>query len=79
MGKFVVCAGIGLISGVICFFLTVAFLCFALLIYWGISHTHPDMTLTYKVAAPVAVLGAISGFIISLVRMFRHRSTAEAR
>ncbi|MGE5325283.1 MAG: hypothetical protein ACM3SW_20615 [Actinomycetota bacterium] len=78
MGKFVVCAGIGLISGVICFFLSVAFLCFGLLIYWGISHTHPDMTLTYKVAAPVALLAAVSGFIISLVRMFRHRPAAEA-
>ncbi|HET9181937.1 MAG TPA: hypothetical protein VFP59_07380 [Candidatus Angelobacter sp.] len=78
MGKFIISAGIGLVSGVICFFLSVAVLCFAFLIYWGISHSHPDMTLTYKVAAPVGLLAAVSGFIISLVRMFRHRPAAEA-
>jgi hypothetical protein len=71
MGKFIVCAGIGLVTGVICFFLSVAFLCFFLLIYWGFSHTHPDMSLTYKVAAPVAVLAALTGFAIGLFRVFR--------
>jgi hypothetical protein len=71
MGKFIVSAGIGLVTGVICFFLSVAFLCFVLLIYWGFSHTHPDMSLTYKAAAPVAVLAALTGFAISLFRMFR--------
>jgi hypothetical protein len=72
MGKFVICAGIGLVSGVICFFLSVAFLCFFLLLYWGFSHTHPDMSLAYKVAAPVALFAAVAGFIISLFRVFRH-------
>lgn len=71
MGKFVICAGIGLVSGVICFFLSVAFLCFVLLLYWGFSHTHPDMSLAYRVAAPVAVLAAFAGFMISLFRVFR--------
>lgn len=71
MGKLIVCAGIGLVTGVICFFLSVAFLCFVLLIYWGFSHTHPDMSLTYKAAAPVAVLAGLTGFAISLFRIFR--------
>lgn len=71
MGKFVICAGIGLVSGVICFFLSVAFLCFFLLLYWGFSHTHPDMSLAYRVAAPVALFAALAGFTISLFRAFR--------
>jgi hypothetical protein len=71
MGKFVICAGIGLVSGVICFFLSVAFLCFFLLLYWGFSHTHPDMSLAYRVAVPVALFAALAGFIISLFRTFR--------
>jgi len=71
MAKRFISAAIGLVSGVICFFLSVAFLCFFLLIYWGFSHTHPDMSLTYKVAAPVAFLAALTGFGISLVRSFR--------
>lgn len=71
MGKFVICAGIGLVSGVICFFLSVAFLCFFLLLYWGFSHTHPDMSLAYRVAAPVALFAALAGFTISLFRVFR--------
>ena len=72
MGKFVICAGIGLVSGVICFFLSVAFLCFFLLLYWGFSHTHPDMSLAYRVAGPVALFAAFAGFMISLFRAFRH-------
>jgi O-antigen/teichoic acid export membrane protein len=71
MGKFVICAGIGLVSGVICFFLSVAFLCFFLLLYWAFSHTHPDMSLAYRVAAPVALFATLAGFIISLFRAFR--------
>jgi len=71
MAKLFISAAIGLVSGVICFFLSVAFLCFFLLIYWGFSHTHPDMSLTYRVAAPVAFLAALTGFSISLVRSFR--------
>jgi hypothetical protein len=71
MRKFFLSAGIGLVSGVVCFFLSVAFLCVVLLILWGASHTRPDMTLAYKAAAPVALLAAICGFTITLVRTFR--------
>jgi hypothetical protein len=71
MRKLLLSAGIGLVSGVICFFLSVAFLAIFLLIFGGISHTRPDMTLTYKAAVPVALLAAVCGFTIALVRMFR--------
>ena len=74
MGKFFVSAGIGLVSGVISFFLSVAFLCFALLLAGILSHIRPDMTLTYKVAAPVAILAALTGFTVSLVRSVRRSS-----
>lgn len=62
---------IGLIAGVICFFVSVAFLCFVLLIMGAATHTRPDMTLTYRVAAPVAGLAALCGFTVSLVRGVR--------
>ncbi len=62
---------IGLVSGVISFFISVAFLCFVLLILSAVSHGRADMTLAYKVAAPVAVLAALSGFTITLVRGVR--------
>jgi hypothetical protein len=71
MKKFFLSAGIGLISGVITFFLSVAFLCFVLLAFRAGSHSTPDMTLAYKAAVPVAILGAVCGFIIALVRMGR--------
>lgn len=74
MGKLVLSAGIGLVTGIICFFLSVAFLCFVLLIVRGVTHTHPDMTLTYKAAAPVAVLAALTGFTVTLVRTVRGHS-----
>ncbi len=64
-------AAIGLVSGVICFFLSVAFLCFVLLIMSAISHNRADMSLAYRVAAPVAVLAAVCGFTITLVRGIR--------
>jgi hypothetical protein len=64
-------AAIGLASGVICFFLSVAFLCFVLLIVSAISHSRADMSLAYKVAAAVAVLAAVSGFMVTLVRGLR--------
>lgn len=73
MKKFFLSAGIGLFSGVITFFLSVAFLCIALLVLRAVSHTLPDMTLAYKAAVPVAILGAISGFMISLFRVGRSR------
>jgi hypothetical protein len=52
----------------------VAFLCFVLLALRATSHTTPDMTLAYKAAVPVAILGAICGFIIALVRVGRPRA-----
>ncbi|HZD94423.1 MAG TPA: hypothetical protein VE133_09225 [Candidatus Sulfotelmatobacter sp.] len=73
MRKFFLSAGIGLVSGVITFFLSVAFLCIVLLILRAVSHTNPDMSLAYKAAIPVALLGAICGFIIALVRTFGSR------
>ena len=74
MGKLVVSTAIGLVSGVICFFLSVAFLCFVLLGIRGFSHLQPDMALAYKAAAPVAILAAFTGFTISLVRAVRGAS-----
>ena len=71
MRKFFLSAGIGLFSGVITFFLSVAFLCIALLVLRAASHTQPDMTLAYKAAVPVAILGAICGFMIAMVRVGR--------
>ena len=71
MKKFFLSAGIGLVSGVITFFISVAFLCFVLLAFRAANHTTSDMTLAYKAAVPVAILGAISGFIIALVRVGR--------
>jgi hypothetical protein len=71
MKKFLLSAGIGLVSGVITFFLSVAFLCIVLLVMRAASHTQPDMTLAYKAAIPAAVLGALCGFTVSLVRSFR--------
>lgn len=69
---------IGLVSGIVCFFLSVAFLCFVLLAIRGLTHTHPDMTLAYKAAAPVAILAAFSGFTITLVRIVRGRSASSS-
>ncbi len=77
MRKLILSAAIGLVSGVICFFLSVAFLCFVLLIFWGVTHNRPDLTLAYKVAAPVGLLAALVGFAITLVRSFR--TTAEQK
>ena len=74
MGKFFVSAGIGLVSGIISFFVSVAFLCFVLLFAGALSHIRPDMTLTYKAASPVAVLAALTGFTVSLVRSVRRAS-----
>jgi uncharacterized YccA/Bax inhibitor family protein len=73
MKKFFLSAGIGVVSGIITFFLSVAFLCFVLLAVRAFGHTRPDMTLAYRVAAPVALLGAIGGFVVALVRLFRSR------
>jgi len=74
MKKFFLSAGIGVVSGIITFFLSVAFLCFVLLAIRAVGHTRPDMTLAYRVAAPVALLGAILGFTVSLFRLLRSRT-----
>jgi len=71
MGKLLLSAGIGLASGIICFFLSVAFLAFLLLIMGAVSHTRPDMTLAYKAAVPVALLASLCGFTVTLVRGLR--------
>lgn len=70
---------IGLTAAVICFFLSVAFLCFVLLIIGAVTHTRPDMTLTYKAAAPVAALALVCGFCITLVRRLRSAGHAARR
>jgi hypothetical protein len=71
MGKLFLSAGVGLVSGVLSFFLSVALLCFVLLLAGALSHTRPDMTLAYKVAGPVAILAALTGFTVALVRSIR--------
>jgi hypothetical protein len=71
MRSLILSAAVGFGSGVICFFLSVALLCFVLLIMGALTHTHPDMTLTYKAAAPVAALAAAIGFGVTLVRRAR--------
>jgi hypothetical protein len=77
MKNFFVSAGIGLAAGFICFFLSVAFLSFLLLIIRGIMHTRPDMSLTYKAALPVAILAAFTAFTITLVRAVRSHPLAK--
>jgi hypothetical protein len=79
MRRFIVSAGIGLVSGVIAFFLSVAFLCFVLLAIRATSHTNPNMTLAYRAAWPVGILGAICGFVIALVRGGRSRTANQPR
>jgi drug/metabolite transporter (DMT)-like permease len=74
MKKFFLSAGIGIVAGVITFFLSVAFLCFVLLALRAASHTTPDMTLAYKAAVPVAILGAICGFTLTMIRAGRPRT-----
>jgi len=71
MRKLILSVAIGLVAGVIFFFLSVAFLCFVLLIAGAIRHARPDMTLAIKAAVPVGVLAMICGFIITLVRTVR--------
>lgn len=68
MKRFILSAGVGLASGLIAFFLSVAFLCFILLALRAMSHAMPDMSLAYKAAIPVAILGAICGFFLTLLR-----------
>lgn len=71
MRSFILSVAVGFGSGVICFFISVAFLCFVLLLMGAVTHSRPDMTLTYKAAAPVAALAAMVGFGVTLVRSLR--------
>lgn len=77
MSKFFMSVGVGLVSGILSFFLSVAFLCFVLLLAGAVSHTRPDMTLAYKAAAPVAILAALTGFTVALFRSVRRRVIAR--
>jgi len=77
MRKLILSSAIGLVSGIICFFLSVAFLAILLLLIGAFSHTHQDMTLAYKAALPVAFLAALCGFSITLVRTFRSKPAAR--
>ncbi|HET9839713.1 MAG TPA: hypothetical protein VFR84_15915 [Candidatus Angelobacter sp.] len=79
MRRFFLSAGIAIVSGVITFFLSVAFLCIVLLVLRATSHANPDMTLAYRAAWPVAILGAICAFIITLVRSGRSQTTSQPR
>lgn len=76
MRTFFLSIAIGLATGAICFFISVAFLIFVLLLISAFSHHRADFTLAYKVAAPVACLAAVTGFTITIVRGIR-RSMAE--
>jgi len=62
---------VGLAAGAICFFVSVAFLCFVLLIVSAAGHNRADFTLAYKVAALVAILAVVIGFMVTLVRGIR--------
>ena len=77
MRTFFLSSAIGLVTGVISFFTSVAFLCFVLLIVGAINHNRPDMTLTFKVALPVAAGAAICGFVITLVRSVRSATAGK--
>jgi hypothetical protein len=67
---------IGLVTGVISFFTSVALLCFGLLIIGAINHSRPDMTLTFKIALPIAVIASFAGFLLAL---FRTRAAAPEK
>jgi len=77
MGKLFLSIGIGLAAGIICFFLSVAFLSLLLLVVRAFSHIQPDMTLTYKAAAPVAIFAAFAGFTVTLVRAVRGQTLTK--
>jgi hypothetical protein len=55
----------------------VAFLALLLLAVRGVSGVHPDMTLAYRVAVPVALLAAITGFAVALTRSLRSAKAAN--
>ena len=71
MRTFFLSIAIAIATGAICFFLSVAFLCFVLLIVSAVTHKQVDFSLAYKVAAPVAAVAAVAGFTVTLVRGIR--------
>ncbi|HLJ85555.1 MAG TPA: hypothetical protein VKZ53_01950 [Candidatus Angelobacter sp.] len=71
MAKFFVSAGVGIAAGAICFFLSVAFLSLLLLATGAMAHIHTDLSLSYKAAAPTAILAALTGFVVTMVRAVR--------
>ncbi len=77
MRTFFLSLAIGLIAGVLCFFLSVAFLAILLLIIGAFKHTRQDLTLAYRVAALVALFAALSGFMITLVRGVRSAMSSK--
>lgn len=68
MRKVPLSIAIGLVTGVISFFTSVALLIFGFLIIGAINHRRPDMTLTFKIALPIAVVAAFIGFLLALFR-----------
>lgn len=60
---------IGLVAGVVGFFLIAALFAIFLLILAALRHNHPDMMVTLKVALPLAALTAVLGFVIAVVRL----------
>jgi hypothetical protein len=49
----------------------VAFLSILLLLMGAVTHHRQDMTLSYRVAVPVALFAAICGFFVTLFRSIR--------
>lgn len=60
---------IGVIAGVVGFILFAAFFAVFLLILATVRHNHPDMMWSLKIAVPLAVLTAVLGFVIAIVRL----------
>jgi lipid-A-disaccharide synthase-like uncharacterized protein len=60
---------IGVIAGVVGFILFAAFFAVFLLILAAVRHNHPDIMWSLKIAVPLAVLTAVLGFVIAIVRL----------
>lgn len=60
---------IGVVAGIAGFFFFAVLFTVFLLILAALRHNHPDIMLSLKVALPLAVLTAVSGFIIAIIRL----------
>ena len=60
---------IGVIAGVVGFILFAAFFAVFLLILAAVRHNNPDIMWSLKIAVPLAVLTAVLGFVIAIVRL----------